>query len=145
MKTQIAISSQKLCINLTLILMLLLVGCQGNQTAATIPPGTYSATFTAADDIQVGDSLMIGTSSITFTESGDFTIRAPRATITGRYTVDEDQITFDEGTGTFPCIDMPSYVYKWNLQENTLTFSVVDDSCFPRTLAMTAKPYVMEE
>lgn len=143
MRTQIVISG----ITKTgsfLLLTLLLAACASSPSAA-IPPGTYTATFTAADNIQVGDSLMTGSSSITFTEAGSFTVRAPQATITGRYTVDGNQVTFDDGTGTFPCEDVPIYEYAWDLDGNMLTFSTIEDSCHPRALAMTAKPYVKEE
>ena len=143
MKTRIGIS-YTISASATLLLTLLLAAC-GSSPPAAIPPGTYTATFTASDNIQVGDSLMTGSSSITFTESGEFTVIAPLATITGQYTVTGDQITFDEGTGTFPCEDVPVSVYGWELDGDRLTFSTVDDSCYPRTLAMTIKPYVKEE
>ena len=143
MKSRIGISSKIITISFFL-LALLLAAC-GSSPSAAIPPGTYTATFTASDNIQVGDSLMTGTSSITFTESGEFTVIAPEATITGRYTVDGDRVKFDEGTGTFPCEDVPVSEYAWELNGNSLTFSTVEDSCYPRTLAMTIKPYMKEE
>ena len=125
-----------------ILFALLITACGSSET---IPPGSYTATFTAADNIQVGGSLMTGVSSITFTEAGDFTVHAPQATIVGRYSVDGDQITFDDGTGTFPCEDVPVYVYRWKLDDNMLSFSTVEDSCYLRTLAMTAKTYVLDE
>lgn len=146
MKIRIQIGISGTVRTVSFILLTLLLASCGNSSQAGIPPGTYTATFTASDNIQVGDSLMTGSSSIIFTETGDFTIVAPQATITGRYTVNGDQITFDEGTtGTFPCIEEPTYVYSWNLQNDELTFINVEDSCDPRILAMTAKPYVMEK
>lgn len=137
------------------MLALLLVACGSNlavessptptSTPATIPAGMYTATFTAADNIQVGDSLMTGDSSITFAESGDFTVRAPRVVINGRYTVTGDQVTFEENNPTFPCADKPMYVYGWTVEGDQLTFSTIEDSCELRVLAMTLHPYVKEE
>lgn len=154
MGTRIGISSVTSA-SLTLFLTLLLVACgsrpavESNPTPTpgpgTIPAATYTATFTAADNIQVGPSLMTGSVVLTFVESGDFTVRAPEALIVGRYTVTGDQVIFDEGDGSFPCADEPIYVYGWKSEDDKPTFSVVEDACHPRTLAMTLKPYVKEE
>lgn len=148
-------NSRIISASLTIFLTLLLVACGSGlavgsestptSTPRTIPAGTYTATFTAADNIQVGSSLMTGTSSITFIESGDFTVRAPEVLIKGRYTVTGDQVMFDEGNGAFPCVDEPAYVYAWKLEDDKLTFSTVEDACHPRTLAMTLQPYVKQE
>jgi hypothetical protein len=82
---------------------------------------------------------------MTFAESGDFTVRAPRVVISGRYTVTGDQVTFEENNPSFPCASEPRYVYSWEAKGDQLTFSAIEDPCHLRTLAMTLHPYVRQE
>lgn len=137
---------------LPFFLALLLIACVGDlpeqststpePAQGTIPAGTYSATFTAADNIRVGSELMTGTSSITFTDLGDFTISAPRVVLRGQYTVTEDQVKFDEINPSFPCENESVYVYRFKLEGDQLSFTTVEDACPLRVLAMTLHPYV---
>lgn len=129
-------------------LILLLAACNSEPAvessgASTIPPGTYTTTFTADDNIL--DGRMTGSASMTFEESGAFTVNLPGAVIKGQYTITGDQVTFNESDPTFPCANYPMYVYTWKVEGAQLTFGVVDDPCQPRVSAMTLKPYVKEE
>lgn len=134
---------------LAIALALLLAACRAEPTAApaqeTIPAGTYTATFTAADNLRVGGSLMTGEHSLIFTTDGDFTVIAPKVVIRGKYTVTGDQVKFEEINPSFPCEREPVYVYRWQLEGDQLTFSTVEDPCRLRELAVTMHPYVREE
>lgn len=125
------------------VLALIATGCSSEPKA--FPVGTYAVTFTEADNIRIGTDLMTGTSSITFTDTGDFTLSAPKVVINGQYTVIGDQVKFEESNPSFPCASEPSYIYQWKLEDDQLTFSAIEDNCFLRTLAMTIHPYEKEE
>ena len=149
MNTQIKIV-KRMRLPLALIIAVLLAACRAGTDARsdpqeTIPAGTYSATFTAADNIRVGNAFVTGESSIAFTADGDFTIVAPEVVIRGEYTVTGDQVKFEESNPSFPCESQPVYVYRWKLEGDELSFSTVDDPCSLREMAMTIHPYVREE
>jgi hypothetical protein len=107
--------------------MLAASGCASNTTAtpnAQLATGTYT-----------NQSSRYGV-ELRLLEDGVYNTSSPNALIPiqGTYVVMEDQVTFTE-TKDGHCIDIPG-TYKWAFDGKALAFTVVEDQCSLRRIAL---------
>jgi hypothetical protein len=77
-------------------------------------------------------------------EDGVYTTSSPDALIPirGTYAAMEDQVVFTE-TKDGHCIDIPG-TYKWAFDGEALTFTVVEDQCSLRRIALQSGPWITQ-
>jgi hypothetical protein len=112
--------------------------------------GTYSATL-SADDVklpagaQIPSTAVVGIWSITFGPDSTYSVKQDDVEhVTGKYTMDGDEIQFNDASGDFACKggDAPEGVYRLKTEGATLTFTKVkDDECPGRVATLTPKPF----
>jgi hypothetical protein len=110
-------------------------GCGSNASATPTPQlaaGTYA-----------NPSSRYGM-EVKLLEDGTYTASSPNALIPiqGTYVATEDQIVFTE-TKDGHCIDIPG-TYKWAFDGETLTFTVVEDQCSLRRIALQSGPWITQ-
>ena len=123
-----------------------------SQTAsASTIEGTYTVTFTKEELAKAGVTAHelcenAGTHEITFSADDWRWKQTPPedcgninpATGRGSWELSGDEITLNE-PAAFGCGALSTY--KWNLDQNTLTFTVVEDSCPYRVILLTTHPW----
>jgi hypothetical protein len=112
--------------------------------------GTYAVTL-SPDDVkipagaQIPPGAMVGTWSITFGADRTYSVKQDDVEhVTGKYTMNGDEIQFDDASGDFACKggDAPEGVYRLKTEGATLTFTKVkDDDCPGRVATLTPKPF----
>ena len=77
-------------------------------------------------------------------DDGVYNSSSPNALIPiqGTYVVTEDQVVFTE-TKDGHCIDIPG-TYKWAFNEEALIFTVVEDQCSLRRIALQSGPWAKQ-
>ena len=113
---------------------LFVVGCAHTPTPIPTSPlvGTWIATFTEADG-----PLMAGIyGEITFTDDGRVSILSSAGTgipmDSGFYTVTRDQLILTNELGSCASQGFPKATYKWSVEKDSLTLTVIDDACYIR-------------
>jgi hypothetical protein len=112
--------------------------------------GTYAVTL-SPDDVkipagaQIPPGAMVGTWSITFGADRTYSVKQDDVEhVTGKYTMNGDEIHFNDASGDFACKggDAPEGVYRLRTEGATLTFTKVkDDDCPGRVATLTPKPF----
>ena len=114
---------------------LALSGCASNATT------TSTAQLTTG--IYANPSSRYGV-ELTFLDDGTYDTSSPNALIPiqGTYVVAEDQIVFTE-TKDGHCVDIPG-TYTWAFDGKAITFTVVEDQCSLRRIALQSGPWAKQ-
>lgn len=116
-------------------LLFFVVGCASSSTPTPSSPslvGTWMATFTEADG-----PLMAGIyAEVAFADDGRVSILSSAGagihTDSGSYTVTRDQLILTDELGHCASLGFPKSTYKWSVENDSLTLTVIDDACYIR-------------
>ena len=101
-----------------------------------------------ADSIIGTYSIFEGRYFLIFQEDGHYVVKDNNDNISseGSYVAEGDQIALTDVSGPVACSGAAKTgKYKWNLDGDKLTFTVVDDKCEGRKGALTAQPFTKEK
>ncbi len=120
-------------------LLLFAVGCASTSpTPSTSSPslvGTWVLTVTEEDALVIaGQKSGMGQHEVTFTDNGRISGLMVGVGAMGEasYTLMQDKIVFTEENTSCVKAGFPTATYKWSVENDTLTFMVVDDACYFR-------------
>lgn len=120
-------------------LALFLVGCTSNSAPSSSPLGTWVTTLSEAEA-----PVFYGQYEVTFAENGRYAVRHSRsggAALEGRYTLAQDQIVMTDELG--PCVasGAQSATYKWSVEKDVLTLTLLNDPCYTRRVATIGRTW----
>jgi hypothetical protein len=110
-------------------------GCA--STASATPPSQITTGTYTNPSSRYGVELKLFEDAIYNTSSPNALIP-----IQGTYVVADDQVVFTE-TKDGHCLDIPG-TYKWAFDGEALTFTVVEDQCSLRRIALQSGPWVQQ-
>ncbi len=122
----------------TIALLLVLAGC---ATTPSVAPGTYAATITEEEAIDLQ-----GEWELTLVEGSHYSFARQGSIVDeGRYSLTQDQIVFTYEKGPYACIGQETYIYKWALDGKALTLTTVEDGCPDRNRVIAAHPWSRQD
>jgi len=107
--------------------------CATPVTAQSFPRGTFKTTGP------------MGPITVTIDDSNHVTLSMNgQAMVHGTATVTGGEVALSDVSGNMACPATQVGHYKWALQANTLTFTLIADACEGRAQGITAAPWTRE-
>jgi hypothetical protein len=131
----------------TCLLVFVIAG--GTAGSSTPKLGTYTMSIAAADILpHVPDEVRSnfdGRWELTFAKGNTYQIsKDGTVVVEGRLASATDQLTFTDEKGVLACIQPPGMeagTYKWNYDQQELTFTAVEDKCPGRRAVLSVHPW----
>lgn len=130
-----------------LLWLALVLPVAGQETAGAALEGAFAVTI-AVEDVPpelIDGASLIGRWQVTFNADGTYLLErqdvGPLAT--GQFTTDGDQLTLRAETGVLACAsdeaDEVAATYRWELTEERLFLTAVEEPCAKRRLLLTTR------
>ncbi|MCH8088452.1 MAG: hypothetical protein IH955_00370 [Chloroflexi bacterium] len=126
---------------LCVVLLSQVIGC--GPPLPELPQGTYTTTIASADLANGASSVLSGFWDLTFADDSLFTVfRDGELVVKGTYRVVEDQLTLSDEEGLLACRGGQEIgLYKWALDGDALSLTVIEDQCDGREAILAAHPF----
>ena len=126
---------------LCVVLLSQVIGC--GSSLPELPQGTYTTTIASADLVNGASSVLSGFWDLHFADNNLFTVsKDGELVVKGTYAVVEDQLTFSDEEGLLACrAGQAIGLYKWALDDDTLSLTAIEDQCDGRKAILAAHPF----
>lgn len=93
------------------------------------------------DDKFPAGKFITGPFTVSFETDGKMSVsRDGEIVVEGVYSVEKDQVTFNDKRGAMACLDAGPGKFQWKFDGKALTFKLIEDECGGRANALTGQP-----